>query len=430
MPPRTGGNGLENCRLCRLRATRSALFTMGWASRVLLVTLLLVALADAQSKSGSEPAAEPSSGGKSSGSGTNPALHVINERILLSAAYAYEDDNEVVCIFCLLQLLAAAHTMGNDLVRREIETSLQSREPGRLGEALLQLVSGAPTLSGTFAGLYQKDALPKCELQPAWRRSERCYAIERFINLRGTKVDFTQPGTTSLINSLIDNASGNMIQQMFPPLPTSSQLVFASVLVFRDTWRQRLYWQPGSFTTFYGNLSAETLIQQDYLPLLDGSSDGVIGVSLPYSMPGMRMMLFTTSDGGSVVERLRTVHYRALAGAPLTYTTVFFPRFSVWSNKYSYADMAQQMGISEMFRGGLGLGDRLRMELFVQRAIVSADVDGTDSLTPAPEAVWDGGHHPTPVQVVFDRPFVCSLVHSELDVPFFTAVIRDPTRFY
>lgn len=361
---------------------------------------------------------------------TNPALHVINERILLTAAYAYSDDNEVVCIFCLLQLFAAAHTMGNDFVRREIETALQSREPGRLGEALLQLVSGAPMLSGTFAGLYQKDAVPTCDAQPAWRRDDRCYTIERFVNMRGTQVDFTQSETTSLINTLVERATSGMIQDLFPPLPVSSQLVFASVLVFRDTWKQRLYWQPGSFTTFYGNLSAETLIQQDYVPLLDGSSDGVIGVSLPYYQPGIRMMLFTTSDGSSVVERLRTVHYRALAAAPLTYTTVFFPRFSVWSNKYSYADLAQQMGISAMFRGGLGLVNRLRMELFVQKAVISADVDGSDSLSPAPEAVWDGDQHPEPVQVVFDRPFVCSLVHAELDVPFFTGIIRDPTRFY
>ena len=361
---------------------------------------------------------------------SNPALHVLNERVLLTAAYAYSDDNEVVCNFCLLQLLAAAHTMGNDLVRREIETGLQSREPGRLGEALLQLVSGAPTLSGTFAALYQKEAVPTCDAQPAWRRDGRCYVIEQFINLRGTQVDFTQTETTGLVNTLIERATGSLIRELFPPLPVSSQLVFASVLVFRDTWGQRLYWQPGSFSTFYGNLSAETLVHQDYVPLLDGSSDSVIGVSLPYSQPGIRMMLFTTSDGSSVVERLRTVHYRALAGAPITYTTTFFPRFSVWSNKYSYADLAQQMGISEMFRGGLGLGGRLRMELFVQKAVVSADVDGSDSLTAAPDSVWDGRQHPTPVQVVFDRPFVCSLVHSELDVPFFTAIIRDPTRFY
>ncbi|XP_037076004.1 serine protease inhibitor A3N-like [Pollicipes pollicipes] len=330
---------------------------------------------------------------------TNPAAYVLNERVVTRV---FSGRNEVVCTFCLLQVLTAAYRLGN----------------------------AKPTLNGTLMGYYRPATFAACDGTAGTRQQARCKSILDFVRGRGSAVDFAKPETVRLINSQVERATNGKIRQLFTSLAADTSLIFASALVFRDKWGRQLEAQPGVFRTGAGPVNTEMLYKETWLPLLDGSTDGVIGVSLSYRNDAIRMFLFTTTDGSPVQDKLRQRHYQALVGEHnITYTAVTLPSFNIDSKKYSYIDLAQQMGIREMFVRGLGADDRLLVDQLVHKAVISSDRHGTEAAAGAAGiGLVPTSLPPKPFQARFDQPFVCSLVHVELGVPIFTAYIHDPTQ--
>ncbi|KAF0297691.1 Serine proteinase inhibitor 2 [Amphibalanus amphitrite] len=370
---------------------------------------------------------------------TNPGMHRLNEKVMGQVFTGLE--NEVVCTFCLLQVLSLAYQLGNRTVRTEVEVGLESTQPDDLAVALLWAASAEnQTLTGTLLGYYQRDEPPTCDQPAPAVRSparsparsppqdpERCRRIQEFVADSGRPVDFKQPSTTDQINAEVSRATGGRIEELFTPLPSDTRLVFVSALVFADHWRSRMVTARGLFHGAKRDVQTELLLLREDLPILDGTADGVIGVSLPYEQPGVRMFVFTTVDGSDVRRRLSQQHYERLAAVKqLTYTRVTMPSFDIASKKRSYIDLVSEMGMGTMFAGGMGADDQLKVAKLEHKAVIKTDRDGTQAAGAAGVAVVPLSAKPQPFQARFDRPFVCSLVHTELGVPIFTAYVADP----
>lgn len=361
----------------------------------------------------------------------NPGMHMINKKVMNNVFSGL--DNEVVCTFCLLQVISLAYELGNGSVRAEISRALASPQPGELGDTLLWAASAEnETLAGTLLGYYQKDQPPTCADKPQRTRqpfdTERCQQIKDLIEDIGKPLDFAQPSATDQINAAVSQATGGRILDLFPPLARSTRLVLVSALVFGANWRSRMATSRGIFHGSRGDVQTELLLLREEIPVLDGSkTDGVIGISLEYEQPGVHMFVFTTTDGTDVRQRLNQSHYERLGRTRLgRYTRVTLPSFEIESKKSSYVDMVKEMGMGAMFSGGMGGDDTLKVDKLEHKAVIKTDKDGTQAAGAAGVAVVALSAKPQPFQARFDRPFVCSLVFAELGVPIFTAYVADP----
>ncbi|XP_043225406.1 alpha-1-antiproteinase F-like [Amphibalanus amphitrite] len=351
-----------------------------------------------------------------------PALHRLNDRVIASA---FTGVNEVVCTYCLFQVVSAAYQVGNPVVRKEIEDALGHGDPRALSEALLDAADRLPTLNGTLTGYYQTGAFDQC---PMRTKRDQCASIAALLDKRGESVDFKDPQTTDRINAAVERATAGKIRDLFAFLPSSTKLVFASTLVFQDKWLSRLTTVKDRFllTRDRTTVKVPTLINEDHMPFLD-SDDGVQGVSMPYEHPAIRLFCFKAREESADIRfLLYQRHYLEMSNATKRLVQVRMPKFDLVSKKYSYIDLMQQMGMETMFRNGLGPQDSLKVDQLVHKAVIQADEHGTSAAGAAGIAIVPTSLGPRPTLLRFDRPFICSLVHQELNQPLFTAYIFDP----
>ncbi|KAF0295488.1 Alpha-1-antiproteinase F [Amphibalanus amphitrite] len=340
----------------------------------------------------------------------NPALHRLNDRVILEAFS--RGDNEVVCTYCLFQVVSAAYQIGNDLIQREIRDALGSRDPKALSEALLDAADLLPTLNGTLTGYYQTGAFDQC---PVRTKRDQCASIAALLRNRAEPVNFRDPRTKDRINADVERATAGKIRDLFASLP--------------DKWVTRLTAVDDKFAADgrRNTITVPTLINEDRMPFLD-ADDGVQGVSMPYEDPAIRLYCFKAKDGGDIRPLLYRRHYLELAKAPVRYTQVRMPKFDLVSKLDSYVQFMELMGLREMFQGGLGPQDTLKVDQLVHKAVIQADEHGTSAAGAAGVSFIPLSAMPVEVMMRFDRPFICSLVHEELTQPLFTAYIADPRR--
>jgi len=379
----------------------------------------------------------------------NPASLVLNDNII---AMVFTERNEVVCVPCLLAVLTVAYEIGTASVREEIGTALQSPDPAALSSALLKVIGQDPTLNSTLTGYYAQGLFecPQSDhtVAPAEirRRQARCESIKQFVDTKGKQVDFSDANTLPTINRNVEEATRGKIKNLFSSLRADTELVFASTMVFSDQWETRLLTLqdrnrrpiPTEFHTAEGPKNVSMMFMREYMPLLDGAQDGVIGVSLPYrgskDHNDIKMFLFTATEGKNVRDLLNMNHFTELAERTLAitragdiYTRLTLPRFSIKSDKHSYIDFMQQMGIHEMFNQGLGPNDKLKVDQLVHKAVISVDEQGTEAAGAAGIALVPLSAKPIPFMATFNKPFVACVYHARLNVPLFTAYVADPT---
>ena len=351
-----------------------------------------------------------------------PALQRLNDRVIVSA---FTGVNEVVCTYCLFQVVSAAYQIGNDVVRREIRDALGPQDPKALSEALLDAADRLPTLNGTLTGYYQTGAFDQC---PVRTKRDQCASISAILSKRGESVNFRDPRTVDRINTDVERATAGQIRDLFTFLPSSTELVFASTLVFHDKWLSRLSTVKDAFllNSERTTVKVPTLISEDHMPFLD-ADDGVQGVSMPYEHPAIRLFCFKAKEETADIRfLLYRKHYLDLANVTKRLVQVRMPKFDIVSKKYSYIDLMQQMGMDTMFRNGLGPRDSLKVDQLVHKAVIQTDEHGTSAAGAAGIAIVPTSLGPRPTLLRFDRPFICSLVHEELNQPLFTAYIFDP----
>lgn len=355
----------------------------------------------------------------------NPALHRLNDRVITTVFADAGSQNEIVCTYCLFQVVSSAFQMGNALVQREIKDALGSPAPQELSEALLQVTQSRKTLQGLFAGYYAKKAL----ICPRQADRKRCQAANSVLKMFGKEKDFTNANTKTEINEDVSRATDGYIRDLFTSLRPDTELVFTAALLFRDEWPSRLTSLEGEFRSSPAARpqSVSMLTEEEELQVLDGSS-GVLGVALPYRDPATSLYCFTSaSESDDIRDLLYQQHYLDLSRAETRNTLVRLPEFNIASKQYSYVETMQLMGMREMFLGGLGPTDRLKVDQLVHKAVMQTDEDGTVAAGAAGIAFVPLSAKPTPFQVTFDHPFICSLVDNELVQPIFTAYIADPS---
>jgi len=176
---------------------------------------------------------------------------------------------------------------------------------------------------------------------------------------------------------------------------------------------------------------------------LDGTApDGVMGVAMPYRdgydrqdidllnprRTGIELYCFIMKDenSGDIRHHLYEEHFRRLAHRQPQQVQVRLPKFDVSSKRTSYVDLVEKLGMSAMFKGGLGPGGQLKVDQLVHKALIQTDEHGTRAVGAAGLGFVPLSLPAQGVRITFDRPFICSLVDTELGQPLFTAFIADP----
>ena len=357
---------------------------------------------------------------------SNPALHRLNERVISTAFN--NGENEVVCTFCLLQVISAAYQVGNEVVQSEIEGALSTFDPSPLSDALLQEVAHLPTLSGMTTGYFQRGAFDNC---PTRIKRDQCDFIETFRrSQRGRAVDFGNRGTVDTINGDVARATNGKIKKLFDFLPGNTQLVFASALAFSDQWLSTLQTRKARFSLDPQNrVNVTYLVNTDSMPVMQDSGDGVVGVSIPYKNLAVRLYCFMTKGKhASITELLNQEHYQRLFTANEELVQVKLPKFDIVSKMRRYEEFMQKFGMPEMFQGGLGPRDNLKVDQLVHKAVIQADEKGTSAAGAAGVSFVPLSAAPERFRLHFNKPFVCSLVLDEPLQQLFTVYVADPRK--
>ena len=152
---------------------------------------------------------------------------------------------------------------------------------------------------------------------------------------------------------------------------------------------------------------------------------------MAYNDPGIRLYCFVARDKYADIRHLLYhEHYKSLslATAPQRFAAVRLPKFDIVSKMQSYTEFMKQMGMQQMFQGGLGPQDKLKVDQLVHKAVIETNENGTSAAGAAGISFVPLSAFPEMFVLRFNKPFICSLVHEDLGQPLFTAYIADPRR--
>lgn len=275
------------------------------------------------------------------------------------------------------------------------------------------------------------------QLRSLSKRS-RCDRIQTLMRQSGQLLNLSSPDALSRINQDVSAATGGQIQQLFSFLDTQTRLVLVSALAFSAEWQPDVLPMPTGLKFFSGSLRQAGRVPavQISAPLrfLKSSGDGVVGAAVPYLDHNLQleMFFFIAEDINSdVTQLLRREHYERLAAiSPLdTQVTITFPKFSLKSKKHDYLDVVRALGLSAVLEGGLGPEGGDKVDQLVHKSVMEVDERGTRAAGAAGASIIPrvgSDESAQLVQLLVDRPFVASVVHTGEVLPLFTAHVSEP----
>jgi serpin B len=254
------------------------------------------------------------------------------------------------------------------------------------------------------------------------------------------QVDLQLPASVDQINEWVSERTEGLIDQILSQDDTDALVVFlANALYFNGSWQHTAdpgATAPADFTTAEGQT-----VQADMMTLDESSAghlqldDGTEGALLNYTGGRFAMLAVMPGDGiDSVDWDGQTIldWLGALDIEPAGGLGVKLPKWEADSGPLDLVPALQAAGLEDAFDGqkadlsGIGAGD-LYISDVSHRAVVKVDERGTEAAAATSVGVRDTALALPARTVEFNRPFVYSIIDTELNVPLFLGVVGNPT---
>ena len=277
--------------------------------------------------------------------------------------------------------------------------------------------------------------------------------VAKDFDAQGRTVALTAQSGVQAVNRWVAEKTHGLIQSILDqPLPDEAAAVVLNALYFKGDWTFPFDPNNTHDQTFRNGSGKEVQV-----PFLHSTrrgtqyirTDTCVGVALPYKggsleLPqgadpsgdaptnnGWWMIALLPKDGTSP-ERLAAENFDALLGnAADAYVRLSLPKFTL-EGSYDLTGPLKDLGLTAAFAGGdfspmgkSAKGD-LALSSVIQKTYLRVDEKGTEAAAVTGAIVATTAFNPEePLELTFDRPFLCCLWNSQISQPLFLSVVEE-----
>lgn len=261
-------------------------------------------------------------------------------------------------------------------------------------------------------------------------------AVKKLFDAESQTLDLTTKTALDTINQWVSDKTHGLIKSILDqPLGDDAAAVLLNALYFKGDWAVPFDAGDTWDQTFHNQNKTEKKV-----PFMHATRHGMSyidtdtcrGAALPYKGDGW-WMLALMPKGDGTAESLAGENFNALLGnAQDAYVRLALPKFTV-EGAYDLTAPLQAMGLTEAFSGGdftpMGTCTKgpIKLSKVIQKTYLKVDEKGTEAAA-VTGAIMEAGaalDPEKPVELTFDRPFLCCLWNAEISQPLFLTAVNE-----
>lgn len=312
--------------------------------------------------------------------------------------------------------------------REQLDALLSDMDPEAWNKALTTGANG-PTVEVANSIWFDTSVTPN---------QEYLDAVKKLYNAESQTLTLTAQSAVNTINQWVKDKTHGLIPTILDkPLSEDAAAVLLNALYFKGDWSVPFDAADTWDQTFHGKNGADAQV-----PFMHDtrhgmayiSTDSCVGTALRYRGDGDWYMLFLMpkAAGDGAAEELAGESFEALlAGAGDAYVRLSLPKFTI-EGCYDLTEPMQELGLTAAFSGGdftpMGTCTKgpLVLSKMIQKTYLRVDEEGTEAaaVTGAVVECTAALEPEEPIELTFDRPFLCCLWNGEIGQPLFLTVVN------
>lgn len=313
--------------------------------------------------------------------------------------------------------------------KAELDRVLTGTDPAKLYAALTKATKDGPTVEVANSLWFDTSVSPS---QSYLSRVKGAYGAE------SQTLDLPTRDAMDRINAWVKAKTHDLIPALLSePLADDQVAVLLNALYFKGDWAvpfDKASTRDLDFTTAGGKtVSVPFLRDTRTMSYLD--TDACTGVVLPYRGEGDWSLIALLPKDGHTAAELAGSDFAALTKAAQDERVALaLPKLTL-EGTYDLTDAFKGLGLTTAFSGAAdlsGIGTCTKGDLYLsqvlQKTYLRVDEKGTEAaaVTAAMAGATSSPVEP-PVELIFDRPFLVCLWHSEAAQALFLAQVDDPS---
>lgn len=251
-------------------------------------------------------------------------------------------------------------------------------------------------------------------------------------------IDLASTEAVTAINGWVEEKTHGRIPVLLDePLSPDTVSVLLNALYFKGNWAEEF--EPANtrdepFRNASGTEVKVPTMHADARDLCYFETEDCTGVALPYMGAGDWRLICLLPNEGANPESLAAQDFTALLdNGEYRPVNLSLPKFTL-EGTYELNGALQSMGLTEMFTAnadftpmGTGPNGPVFVSEVLQKTYFSVDETGTEAAA-VTEILVEGAaiEEPRePIDVTFDRPFLCCLWCGEIEQPLFLAAVEE-----
>ncbi len=248
-------------------------------------------------------------------------------------------------------------------------------------------------------------------------------------------VDLTSADALREINAWVSERTHELIPTILEePLPEGTAAVLLNALYFNGEWAVPFDAADTYDQVFHDADGAEVPFLHDTRRgLLCFATDECTGAALPYKGDGWYLLVLLPKEGEGAEPLAGSDFGALLKCAEARYVRLALPKFKV-EGSYDLTGALQKMGLAGAFRSdrddfapmGRGADGPLALSEVIQKTYLRVDERGTEAAAVTGATLEATGLiTEQPIELTFDRPFLCCLWNDEIGQPLFLTAVNE-----
>ena len=312
--------------------------------------------------------------------------------------------------------------------RDQLDRLLSGMDPEAWNRAL-RTVEGGPSVEVANSIWFDSSVTPNPEYLDA---------VKTLYSAESRTVDMPVKTAMDAINAWVSEKTHGLIKTILDkPLSDDAAAVLLNALYFKGDWAVPFDAGDTWDQTFHGKNGQDAKVpfmhdtRRD-LTYIDTNT--CMGTALRYRGGGDWSMLFLMPKAGNdAVEELAGEDFGALlANAGSAYVRLSLPKLTL-EGSYDLTQPLKDLGLTAAFAGGdfgpMGTCAKgpLALSRVIQKTYLRVDEEGTEAaaVTGAVVEATAALDPEEPIELTFDRPFLCCLWNGEIGQPLFLTVVNE-----
>ena len=261
--------------------------------------------------------------------------------------------------------------------------------------------------------------------------------VKKTFGAESQKADLSAQSAVQTINAWVSDKTHGLIGSILDrPLSDDAAAVLLNALYFKGEWSEPFQAEDTFDQTFHGQNGKDAPVPflhdtRRGLQYID--TDTCVGAALPYRGGNGWWMLVLMPKGSAPAENLAAENFDGLLSeAQSAYVRLSLPKFTV-EGSYDLTQPLQDLGLTAAFVGGdfSAMGESpkgpIALSKVIQKTYLRVDEKGTEAaaVTGAIMEATGAIQPETPIELTFDRPFLCCLWNTELSQPLFLTAVNE-----